>query len=134
LKFEFVLVEGLPNSEARKLYERATLLIDQLYAGWYGGLAVELMALGKPVMCYIRETDLIYIPEEMKKDLPIINVRPDTLYSTLQEWLVERRDELPSLGLKSRAFVEKWHDPLKIAGQLRNDYIGVWNKIHLSGK
>ncbi|RME84127.1 MAG: glycosyltransferase, partial [Caldilineae bacterium] len=48
--FEFQLVENLRHTEARQLYERADLLIDQLYAGWYGGLDVELMALGKPVI------------------------------------------------------------------------------------
>jgi hypothetical protein len=134
LDFDFILVEGLPNSEARKIYERADLLIDQLYAGWYGGLAVELMALGKPVMCYIRESDLIFIPEKMQKDLPIINVRPDTLYSALTEWLVERRDELPALGMRCRTFVEEWHDPLKIAAKLQDDYMDVWKRIHASDK
>lgn len=56
--FEFVLVEKLSNTEARKLYERADLVVDQLLAGWYGGFAVEAMALGKPVICYLRDSDL----------------------------------------------------------------------------
>ena len=69
----------LSNKEARKRYETADILIDQLLAGWYGGLAVELMALGKPVICYIREDDLKYIPKEMRDELPIINA--NTLYT-----------------------------------------------------
>ena len=77
VQFEFVLVEGLSNTEARKEYARADLLVDQLLAGWYGGLAVEFMALGKPVICYIRESDLKFIPEQMKADLPIIDASPD---------------------------------------------------------
>ena len=48
--FELVLIEGLSNSEARKKYETVDVLVDQLFAGWYGGLAVEAMALGKPVL------------------------------------------------------------------------------------
>lgn len=121
--FDFQLVEGLKNKEAREVYERADLLIDQLYAGWYGGLSVELMALGKPVMCYIRESDLKFIPKAMRMELPIIMVTSDTLQSILFTWLTEKKQDLPSLGIQSRFFVEKWHNPLKIASQLREDYL-----------
>lgn len=119
---EFVLVEGLSNGEARKLYEKADLLIDQLLAGWYGGLAVELMALGKPVMCYLREGDLKFIPESMRSDLPVINVTPTTLYAVLREWLTVRRMELSAQGQHSRTYVETWHEPLKIAASLKQEY------------
>ena len=73
LDFEFILIEGLSHSEARHLYQTADLLVDQLFVGWYGGLAVECMALGKPVICYIREEDLAFLPAQMRQDLPIIN-------------------------------------------------------------
>jgi len=119
---DFLLVEGLKRNEARRLYEKSDLLIDQLLAGWYGGLAVELMALGKPVISYIREGDLKFIPQEMHQDMPIINSTPSTLVEVLKEWLTTRKNELPRLGKRSRAYVEKWHDPLKIAVSLKNDY------------
>lgn len=122
LVFDFVLVEGLAHDEARRLYERADLLIDQLLAGWYGGLAVELMALGKPVMCYIREGDLKFIPEQMRQELPLINVTPSTLCDVLREWLTVSRHKLPQVGQRSRAFVEHWHDSLKIAANLKAEY------------
>lgn len=123
--FDFVLVEGLSHEEAKHLYGRADLLIDQLLAGWYGGLAVELMALGKPVMCYIREGDLKFIPEQMRQELPIINVNPTTLYEVLREWLTIRRWELTQVGQCSRAYVEHWHDPLKIAANLKTEYEAI---------
>lgn len=127
IQFEFILVEGLPNAEARKMYEKADLLIDQLLAGWYGGLAVELMAMGKPVICYIREEDLKFIPAEMNKDLPLINATPDTIYSVLKEWLTVKKESLHEMGKKSREYVEKWHDPLKIAERLKADYEAILN-------
>lgn len=123
--FDFILVEGLPQSEARCLYERADILVDQLLAGWYGGLAVELMALGRPVICYIRGDDLKFIPEQMRRDLPIINATPATLYDVLREWLTVRKHDLPELGRCSRAYVEKWHDPLKIATRLKGEYEAI---------
>ncbi len=57
VRFEFTLVEGLHREEAKRLYERADLFVDQLILGWYGGVAVELMALGKPVIAHIRPGD-----------------------------------------------------------------------------
>lgn len=122
VEFELVLVEGMSNEEARKLYAGADILIDQLFAGWYGGLAVEVMALGKPVMVYLREEDLRFIPPDMRQELPFIQVSPATVEESLRRTLTMPRADLVALGRKSRAFVERWHDPEKIAGQILSDY------------
>ena len=122
MPLELILIENMAHSEARRAYERADLLIDQLLAGWYGVLAVELMALGKPVICYIREADLSFIPDQMRADLPIINATPTSLYDVLKEWLTVRRHELPERGRRGREYVERWHDPLKIAAELKSVY------------
>lgn len=125
VEFEFILVEHLTHAEARRLYERADLLVDQLLCGWYGGVAVELMALGKPVIAYIREEDLGYIPAQMRADLPVISATPDTIYRVLREWLTVRRSELRAVGRDSRAFVEQWHHPTTIAAALKEDYEAI---------
>lgn len=122
IDFEFLLVEGLSHAEARCVYQQADLLVDQLLVGWYGGLAVELMALGKPVVCYIREEDLQLIPVQMRRDMPIIRATPITLYDVLKEWLVLRRAELWEMGQRSRVYVEQWHNPLQIAMRLKREY------------
>ncbi len=128
IALEFILVEGLPNNEARRLYERADLLVDQLLCGWYGGVAVEFMALGKPVISYIREIDLAFVPEEMRRDLPIINATPATLYSVMKEWLTVRKYELREVGGRGRTYVEKWHDPIKVASKLKGEYETILEK------
>jgi hypothetical protein len=125
LDVELLLVEGVSHMEARRAYQRADLLIDQLLVGWYGGLAVECMALAKPVMCYIREDDMKFIPAQMHRDLPIIHVTPATLYTVLKEWLTVRRDELRKVGQQGRVYVEQWHDPLKIAAKLQREYEAI---------
>ena len=112
----------MSNREARKIYESADLLVDQLLCGWYGGLAVELMALGTPVVCYIREEDLHFIPEKMRNKLPIIKATPDTVYEVLKEWLTVRKQELPRQGKVSRDYVVLWHDPYKTAKMIKADY------------
>ena len=126
--FELSLVEGLSNAEARKVYESSDVLIDQLFAGWYGGLAVELMALGKPVLVYIREEDVQFIPNDMKIDLPFLQVTPDTVEDALRKVLEMSRADLVVLGKKSRAFVERWHDPLCVAATIKADYDRAWQQ------
>jgi glycosyltransferase involved in cell wall biosynthesis len=121
-QFEVVLVEGLSNEEARRRYEEVDVMIDQLHAGWYGGLAVELMAMGRPVMVYIREEDLEFIPADMKEDLPVIRVTPNSLKVDIKNVLAMTRENIIELGVRSRRFVEKWHDPLRIAADIKKDY------------
>lgn len=122
---EFVLIEDLTHTEARRLYERAHLLVDQVLLGWYGAVAVEFMAMGKPVICYIREADLGFLPPGMRADLPVISTGPDAIYATLKTWLTRRRGELADVGRRGRAYVEAWHDPLKIAARLKADYESI---------
>lgn len=69
LPIELSLVEGLSHTDARLVYERADLVVDQLLAGWYGGVAVEAMAMGKPVVAYLRHEDFEPLPAAMRADL-----------------------------------------------------------------
>jgi hypothetical protein len=125
VEFDFVLVENMTRSDARRIYECADLLIDQVLLSWYGGLAVELMALGKPVVCYLRPGDLDFVPAAMRRDLPVVDASPTTITSVLGELLTRRRAELPELGRRSRAFVENWHDPRRIARGTLDDYCAL---------
>ena len=127
VRFRFELIEGLPRAEARRLFERADLLIDQLWLGWYGGLAVELMALGRPVVCNIRDDGLKFLPPGMAADVPLIRAEPATLAAVLREWLTTRRGELPKVGEASRRYVERWHDPRDVAKGLLADYAAALN-------
>lgn len=118
---DFHLIENLSNDLAMGFYEKSHLVIDQLYIGWYGGLAVESMALGKPVMCYIRQSDLVHIPNQMKIDLPIITTEPKTFYDDLKKTIINKK-ELMRIALKSRKYIENWHDINLIANDIINDY------------
>lgn len=122
VSIELKLVENLPRSEARALYERADVVVDQLLAGWYGGLAVEAMALAKPVIAYLREADLRFVPEPMRRELPIINANPQTIRAVLKSLATMERDTLAEIGLRSRVFVEKWHDPERVAAMMVEHY------------
>jgi glycosyltransferase involved in cell wall biosynthesis len=120
-EFELVLIEGLSNNIAKNIYQSVDVLVDQLFAGWYGGLGLEAMALGKPVVAYIRDEDLKFIPHQMKIELPIIRANPNTLYDTLKLVLTMPRGELLELARSSRCYVERWHNPVVIANRIKSD-------------
>jgi hypothetical protein len=119
--FDLRLVQGLPHEQAMALYRDADLLIDQVLAGWYGGLAVELMAMGKPVACYLRDEDLSFVPAAMRGDLPLYRIDERTLVNDLRA-LLSRRAEWGEAGRRSRDFVMRWHHPGKLAQVLLRSY------------
>jgi glycosyltransferase involved in cell wall biosynthesis len=127
---ELVLVEGVSHETARHRYESIDVLVDQLFAGWYGGLAVEVMALGKPVIVYIREDDSRLIPEAMRRDMPFIHADPENILDKLRTVVTMSRRELHDCGKRSRAFVERWHDPIKIAGDIKAAYEAALGQRH----
>ena len=118
---ELILVRGLAHADAVKLYHQADLVIDQLLAGWYGGFAVEAMALGKPVACYLRDDDLCHVPEPMRGELPILRVTPTTLEQDLEN-LIEQRRQWPEWGRRARQYVLRWHHPNRIARAMAHAY------------
>jgi hypothetical protein len=120
---ELLLIEDMPNLAARKLYETVDVLIDQLHIGWYGGVAVELMALGKPVACFIRDSDLGFIPRDMAGTLPVLRIKKETLTSDLKRIVAMCGPELMAVGESSRRFVESFHDPNKIAQRVYSDIV-----------
>lgn len=103
-KVELVLAEKLPHHKIKELYELSDIGIDQVLYGWHGKVSVELMALGRPVVCYIAPEFRKYRP-----DLPIVSAGPKDLTAVLEALVddVERRNEL---GRKSREYVAKYHD------------------------
>lgn len=120
-EFELQLVRNMTHAEALRIYRTADLVIDQVLAGWYGGFAVEAMAMGKPVLCYLREEDFDQVPAALIADLPIRNIRPDCLADDIAA-VLDRREEWLDWSRRSRRFVEKWHNPGLIAAAMVDLY------------
>lgn len=116
--FDFKVIENTPYKEAKKIYEQADLVIDQLILGEYGRLACECMAMGKPVICYYNEH---YKQFNGIEDIPIINANPDTIERVIGECL-SNLDQIKDIGIKSRQYVEKYHDIRKNVENLLQIY------------
>ena len=97
---------------------------------WDGGFAVEVMAMGKPVVAYMREEDFDVIPKAMRQELPIINANPDNIYTVLEN-AIQQRYLWPVWGQQSQNFVRKWHNPLTIAKAMTAAYASPDNKFEL---
>jgi hypothetical protein len=118
-RVELRLVEGVPHGEAFAAIAAADIVVDQLRTGWYGGVAVEAMALGRPVVAHVYTPDLVHLPAEQREQLPVVDATPETIDSVLRRLLRADRTEL---GRASRAYAERWHEPLRIAERTRSAY------------
>ncbi len=124
LPVELEIVEGLHHDEARRLYERADIVVDQLNAGWYGLFAIEAMALGKPVVTFLHDEAVARTEEAFGVRVPIVSATADTLVERLRP-LVESADERRRIGAESRAYVERVHDADALADRLLAIYSGL---------
>jgi glycosyltransferase involved in cell wall biosynthesis len=86
-----------------------------MLVGFYGMFAVEAMALGKPVVCYIRPD----IWKDIGDNCPIINANPDNLYACLSS-LIENNETLHEMGVKSRKYAESKHDVKIVSRNILN--------------
>jgi hypothetical protein len=120
---DIILVENIPHKEAIAIYEQADLIIDQILIGWYGGFAVEALKMGKPVMVFIREEDLKFIPAEMAEQCnqAFINANPLNIYEKLCS-IAENPGILENYRNAGLEYVNKWHDPLFVANITKTAY------------
>jgi hypothetical protein len=115
--FDFWLITGVERSKALDLVGKCDIFVDQLIAGTHGLAALEAMALGKPVVCYMKPSAV----ESHPADLPIVNANMDDLEDVLDR-LLQDGDKRHELGRQGRAYVEKYHNALDIACKLKNIY------------
>jgi glycosyltransferase involved in cell wall biosynthesis len=121
LDVELDIVEGLRHDEARRRYERADIVVDQLNAGWYGIFALEALALGKPVLSYLRPEAVQETESALGVEVPIVPVTKETLRDRIGE-LVAAPEERRRIGAASRTYVEQVHDADKGADRLFEIY------------
>lgn len=122
LSVELVLVEGKPNEDARREYERADVVADQFLLGAYALFAIEGMALGKPVLCYLNPRFARYHPEWA--EAPIVNADPDTLADELRRLVTDaalRRE----LGARGPGYVQRVHSLEAVGERLDELYRAI---------
>ncbi len=109
---ELDLIENMNHQEAVEHYKQADIVIDQLLVGWYGMLAIECMALGKPVCVYIKDELKSYLPSS-----PLIATSTARLKEDLKT-LIKDFSLRKAIGVEAREFIENTHNADRIARYL----------------
>src|SRR4029077_7810569 len=79
LPVDLKIVEGLHHDEARRLYEDADIVVDQLTAGWYGLFAIACVDLRKPVVTFLHDEAVERTELAFHTKVPLVNVTAETL-------------------------------------------------------
>jgi hypothetical protein len=115
---ELTTVENIPNKQAMEIYKTADIIFDQCLIGFHGYFALEAMAIGKPVMCFIRKpNEYLLQPSEC----PIININVMNIKEKLQSFLKER-NELYRIGKLGRSYIEKYFSMQSVEKRLKTAY------------
>src|SRR5690242_9096461 len=115
---ELVSITGVPNSEVIALFKSCDVVADQFVAGFHGYTALEAMALGKPVLCYLRDPQAAIDPA----NCPMINCSPETIEEVLRSCLNGDFD-LAELGRRSRSYIEHYYSLEAVAIRLGKLYL-----------
>jgi glycosyltransferase involved in cell wall biosynthesis len=108
---EIVFVQKRPNEEVLKIMRECDIIADQLIVGWYAMTALEGMALGKPVLCFLHSELLeLYCEQGVihEDEIPLVNCNFYNVKEKIKE-LLDHPDLITEIGKKSRKFVEKHH-------------------------
>lgn len=122
-KVEIIITENIPYNQYISLYNKAHILLDQVYAYDQGYNALEAMAKGKVVFTGAEN--------EFEKHYNLtqrvaINALPEVEYLVNElSFLIENPAEIIAIGKRARTFIEKEHNYIKIAEK----YLEVWKKL-----
>ncbi|MCO6148639.1 glycosyltransferase [Flavobacterium sp. NRK1] len=127
-KTEIIVTETLPYSEYIKTYDRAHILMDQVYAYDQGYNALEAMAKGKVVFTGA-ETEFMEYYNLTEK--VAVNALPD-VNSLVKELscLIENPEKITAISKNARAFIDKEHEYIKSASQ----YLEIWKRKQIEIK
>ncbi|GEP52317.1 glycosyl transferase family 1 [Flavobacterium noncentrifugens] len=121
-KVEILQVESVPYDDYIKLYNKAHILLDQVFGYDQGYNALEAMASGKVVFTGAESEFTAHY--DLNKTVNV-NAVPDALKIAQDlSYLIENPLEITEIGERAREFIIKEHEYKMIAGR----YLDVWSK------
>ena len=121
-KVEILITENVPYNQYITLYNKAHILLDQVYAYDQGYNALEAMAKGKVVFTGAENE---FAEHYNLTERVAVNALPDvdSLVNELS-FLIENPAEIIAIGQRARTFVEIEHHYIRIAEK----YLEIWGK------
>jgi hypothetical protein len=117
VSLDYDCITGATHQEACERRLNCDIFIDQLIYGDYGLSAVEAMAAGKPVVCFLRQDVRVRLPS----DCPVVQADPNTITDVLRDLLSDGQRRF-ALGESGRRYVEKYHSVEKCSLRLLEIY------------
>ena len=120
-KIEIIVTENLPYKEYISKYNKAHILLDQVFAYDQGYNALEAMAKGKVVFTGA-ETEFLN-QYQLQEDEVCINALPDeNEIAAKLSYLIEHPEKMIKISKNARNFIEKEHNYIVIAKK----YLACW--------
>ncbi len=120
-KVEIIVTGNLPYNEYISIYNKAHILLDQVFAYDQGYNALEAMAKGKVVFTGA-ETEFLN-QYQLQEDEVCINALPnETEIAAKLSLLIEHPEKIIAISKNARNFIEKQHDYKTIATK----YLACW--------
>jgi hypothetical protein len=119
-KVEILTVENVPYAQFITMYDKAHILLDQLYGHDQGSNGLEGMSKGKAVFTNASE---LFEKHYSLTEKVAVNGLPDVDYLVKElSFLIENPEAIKAMGKRARDFIEKEHDYIKIAEK----YLAAW--------
>lgn len=108
---EYFYINDVESKNMRYYQAQADIVVEQLIYGWWGSTGLECMALGKPVICYLREDAKKNFFKNFPKynSLPIIEANITNIYEVLKKTIIDK-DYRDRKAKESRVFAEQFFD------------------------
>lgn len=120
-KIDIITVESVPYKEYITSYNKAHILLDQVYGYDQGYNALEAMAKGKVVFTGAEQEWLDHF--NLEENTVAINALPDSNdIAKKLEWLILNPKKIIEISKNARQFIEKEHNYITIAEK----YIKTW--------
>jgi glycosyltransferase involved in cell wall biosynthesis len=118
-----IVTRSIPYQEYITSYNKAHILLDQVYGYDQGYNALEVMAKGKVVFTGAEQefSDHYNLTERVA-----INALSDVDYLVRElSYLIENSEEIITISIRARNFIEKEHQYIEVAKK----YLEAWNKL-----
>lgn len=118
---EIKITTDIPYSDYQKHFEKANIILDQVYGFDQGFNALEAMSKGKVVFTGAETEFLKYY--NLKEDEVAINALPDVDYLVEKlSYLIENPSEISRIGKNAVQFIQKEHHYITQAQK----YVTLW--------
>ena len=117
LPVELIYFHDCQREELKYYQMQADIVVDQLRSGSYGYTAVECMALGRPVITYLRDD----VKKHYPSDLPVLEANIKNIKDVLRT-LITNPEKRYQAGEASRKYAVREHDTLSVAQRLVDIY------------